>query len=46
MYVFDSGAFIDLFRYYYKDTFKTLWEKFDELVENGKIISELEVKRE
>lgn len=46
MYVFDSGAFIDLFRYYYKDTFKTLWEKFDELVENGKIISVMEVKRE
>lgn len=46
MYVFDSGAFIHLFRYYYADTFKSLWKKFDELVENGKIISVMEVKRE
>ena len=46
MYVFDSGAFIHLFRFYYTDTFKSLWKKFDELVENGKIISVMEVKRE
>lgn len=46
MYVFDSGAFIQLFRYYYTDTFKSLWEKFDELIENGKIISVMEVKHE
>ena len=45
MYVFDSGAFIHLFRFYYTDTFKSLWKKFDELVENGKIISVMEVKR-
>lgn len=46
MYVFDSGAFIDLFRHYYKDTFKSLWQKFDKLIEDGKIISVMEVKRE
>lgn len=46
MYVFDSGAFIELFRYYYADTFKSLWDKFDELIETRKIISVMEVKRE
>ena len=39
MYVFDSGAFIELFRYYYADTFKSLWDKFDELIETRKIIT-------
>ena len=46
MYVFDSGAFIELFRYYYADTIKSLWDKFDELIETRKIISVMEVKRE
>ena len=46
MYVFDSGAFIHLFKYYYTDTFKKLWENFEELVKNGKIISVMEVRRE
>lgn len=46
MYVFDSGAFIHLFKYYYTDTFKSLWEKFNELVDSGKIISVIEVRRE
>ena len=46
MYVFDSGAFIHLFKYYYAETFESLWSKFEELVANGTIISVLEVRRE
>ncbi len=46
MYVFDSGAFINLFRYYYTETFENLWIRFEELVNENKIISVMEVRRE
>lgn len=46
MYVFDSGAFIHIFRYYYADVFKTFWEKFEEAIKEGKIVSVMEVRRE
>ena len=46
MYVFDTGAFINLFRYYYTDTFEGLWKNFYELIKSGKIISVMEVRRE
>lgn len=46
MYVFDSSALIDLFSNYYRNRFPSLWEKFDILVEEGKIISVKEVKKE
>ena len=46
MYVFDSGAFIHLFKYYYEETFEKLWKEFERLIEDGKIISVMEVKRE
>ena len=46
MYVFDTGAFIHLFKFYYTETFESLWKKFDELVKDGKIISVMEVRRE
>lgn len=45
-YVFDTNAFSQLFHSYYRNRFPTLWEQFDELVENGHITSTREVARE
>lgn len=46
IYVFDTNAFSQLFRSYYRSRFPTLWGQFDELVENGEITSTREVARE
>lgn len=46
IYVFDSCAFIHLFTYYYPDRFPSLWESFDALVSEHRIISVREVKNE
>ncbi len=45
-YVFDTNAFSQLFHSYYRNRFPTLWEQFDELIENGEITSTREVSRE
>lgn len=45
-YVFDTNAFSQLFHSYYRNRFPTLWEQFDELVENGDVTSTREVSRE
>jgi predicted nucleic acid-binding protein len=45
-YVFDTGVFINLFRYYYRKRFPTLWEKFDLLVNESRIFSVREVFKE
>ena len=45
-YVFDSDSLIDLFKYYYPERFPTLWEKFDALISEGKLISVREVFNE
>ncbi|MBN1796108.1 MAG: DUF4411 family protein [Sedimentisphaerales bacterium] len=45
-YVFDSDALINLFRHYYPERFPTLWEKFDVLVSEGRLISVREVFKE
>lgn len=45
-YVFDSGPLIWMFRYYYPDRFPSLWEEFDVLVSEQRIISVKEVARE
>ncbi|WP_299720573.1 PIN domain-containing protein [uncultured Tateyamaria sp.] len=45
-YVFDTNAFSQLFHSYYRNRFPTLWEQFDELIENGDITSTREVSRE
>lgn len=45
-YVFDTNAFSQLFHSYYRNRFPTLWEQFDELVDNGDITSTREVARE
>jgi len=46
IYVFDSGPLIVMFRHYYRNRFPSLWELFDEMIENGGIISVREVKGE
>lgn len=45
-YVFDTNAFSQLFRSFYRNRFPTLWEQFDELIANGEITSTREVARE
>lgn len=45
-YVFDTNAFSQLFHSYYRNRFPTLWEQFDELIEDGEITSTREVSRE
>ena len=45
-YVFDNSPLSALFRNYYRRRFPTLWQHFDELVENGDIVSTREVLRE
>lgn len=45
-YVFDTNAFSHLFHSYYRNRFPTLWDQFDELIEEGEITSTREVARE
>lgn len=45
-YVFDTNAFSQLFHSYYRNRFPTLWQQFDELIDNGEITSTREVARE
>ncbi|GAF78905.1 unnamed protein product, partial [marine sediment metagenome] len=46
IYVFDTSPFSTLFRNYYKERFPTLWNHFDDLVGDGRIVSTREVKNE
>ena len=46
IYIFDSSPLIDLFKYYYPTRFPSLWESFDSLVAEGRIISVKEVRNE
>ena len=46
MYVFDTSIFIILFTYYYPRRFPTLWNSFNDLVHDGRIISTRENLRE
>ena len=45
-YVFDSGPFIHLFRYFYPQRFRSLWEKFDAAIAAETIISVSEAANE
>lgn len=45
-YIFDTNAFSQLFRSYYRRRFPTLWRHFDSLVCAGSVTSTREVKRE
>ena len=44
-YVFDTNCFI-VIGHYYPEQFPSFWERFNQAVENGKIISVREVRRE
>ena len=46
IYVFDTTVFILFFNSYYRDSFPSLWQKFDQLVANEQITSTREVMRE
>jgi len=46
MYVFDTNCFIVLFNHFYLDRFPSLWERFDNLILDGDIISVREVYNE
>ncbi len=45
-YVFDNSPLSTLFRNYYRRRFPTLWQNFDDLVDNGDIVSTCEVRHE
>ncbi len=45
-YVFDNSPLSVLFKNFYRKTFRSLWEHFDELVANGEIVSTREALRE
>lgn len=45
-YIFDTSCFIVLFNHFYLGRFPSLWEKFDQLIEEKKIISVREVFNE
>ncbi|MGE3063529.1 MAG: PIN domain-containing protein [bacterium] len=46
MYVFDTSVFIVISRSYFKDSFRTFWDRFDNYLDDEKIISVREVKLE
>lgn len=45
-YVFDNSPLSTLFKNYYRNTFRSLWERFDMLVAEGGIVSTREALRE
>ena len=45
-YVFDTSPLSALFKNYYRKPFRSLWERFDDLVHGGAIVSTREVLRE
>lgn len=44
--MFDTSPLSTLFKNYYRRPFPTLWDRFDGLVADGRIISTREVRRE
>lgn len=46
IYVFDTSPLSTLFRNYYRNVFRSLWQGFDALVDAGSILSTREVLRE
>jgi Domain of unknown function (DUF4411) len=45
-YVFDNSPLSALFKNYYRRTFRSLWDNFDALVDQGRIVSTREALRE
>jgi len=46
MYIFDTNSLIVIFTNFYQSRFPSLWEKFDTLISNGRIVSVREVYNE
>jgi hypothetical protein len=46
IYIIDTSALIDLQDFYPRETFPSLWELFEDLAENGKLLCPREVSRE
>jgi len=46
MYVFDTMIFSQLFDFYYRDQFPSLWTRFYMMVNDGRITSTREVRKE
>ena len=46
IYVFDNSPLSALFRNFYRKQFPTLWRRFDEMVEERRLVSTREVLRE
>lgn len=46
IYLFDCNSLSNILNHYYQDRFPSFWDKFDEMVEAGKIISVREVGNE
>lgn len=46
VYVLDSSFIIQLHRHYYRESFVSLWKRFDEMLAAGQFTSTREVKRE
>lgn len=46
IYVFDTSPFSHLFKSYYRERFPTLWELFDNIVNERRLVSTREVMRE
>ncbi len=46
IYVFDSNSLSNILNHYYIDRFPSFWEKFDEIVKKGNVISVREVRNE
>ncbi|MFN3685286.1 PIN domain-containing protein [Salinarimonas sp.] len=45
-YVFDTGPLSGMFKHYNRKVFETLWNRFDQLIAGGEIVSCKEVHRE
>jgi len=46
IYVFDTNSLSNVLKYYYPDSFTSFWEKFDDMIKQGNIISVREVRGE
>ena len=46
IFVFDNSPLSALFRSYYRGRFPSLWEKFDAIVDEGRLLSTREVLNE
>jgi len=46
IYVYDNNSLSNILNHYYPDRFPSFWEKFDEMIQNGEIISVREVRFE